>query len=238
MNILLESDISYHTIEAAIVFEDSRFLVVNKPAGLASHGGSGKSAGLIEIMRILRPRSKFLQLAHRLDKATSGCLIMAKRSSALRAFQQQQQMGKVDKTYLALLDGVWLGGQRKINAPLLKVEDARGARRVRVDAKGKASLSWFTPVQKFNQASLLRVALRTGRTHQIRVHAQSMDQPILGDEIYGNHQRNIAMRDLGLQRMFLHAERLRFSLPEVGAFEFLAPVPQDLTDVLGKLQRI
>ena len=236
------SDLKTETKEAqltqlanAILFEDSRFVVINKPSGLAVHGGSGKSFGVIEGLRALRPNAPYLELAHRLDKDTSGCLLIAKRRSALRAFQKQQEQGGVHKFYLALVKGKWIGGKRKIVAPLLKTEYKSGERKVLVDDLGKYAVSLFTPVKVFNHASLMRIKIITGRTHQIRVHAEHIAHPLAGDSKYGNEDFNRLMVESYLQRLFLHAETLHFTLPELLTYDFQAPLPAELEDVLTRL---
>jgi 23S rRNA pseudouridine955/2504/2580 synthase len=233
-----ESEELLQHLQDAILFEDSRFLIINKPSGMASHGGSGVSFGVIEGLRALRPDAPYLELAHRLDRDTSGCLVIAKRRSALRAFQKQQRDRQVTKCYLTLVKGQWKGGKRKINAPLLKSEPKPGERIVRVDPQGKHSISLFTPVQKFTQATLMRVKLITGRTHQIRVHALHSGHPIAGDAKYGDVSFNREMAAIGLQRLYLHAESICFTLPEVGEYDVQAPLDSSLELPLTKLDKI
>ena len=222
-------------LQEAILFEDSRFLVLNKPSGMAVHGGSGLSHGVIECLRALRPDAPYLELAHRLDRDTSGCLVVAKRRSALRAFQKQQQDRRVIKCYLALVKGKWAGGNRKINAALMKEEPKTGERVVRVHPQGKKAVSLFSPLQRFEQASLMRVQLITGRTHQIRVHARHSGHPIAGDAKYGDVGFNRDMAELGLDRLYLHAELIRFTLPEVGGYDIRAPLDPALEGLLARL---
>ncbi len=205
---------------------------------MAVHGGSGVSYGVIEGIRALRPDAPYLELAHRLDRDTSGCLVIAKRRSALRAFQKQQQARQVTKCYLALVKGEWQGGKRKINAPLLKSELKSGERIVRVDPKGKHAISLFTPVQKYKQATLMRVKLITGRTHQIRVHALHTGHPIAGDTKYGDESFNREMSALGLERLYLHAESICFTLPDVGEYDVHAPLDSSIELPLTKLEKI
>jgi len=218
-----------------IVFEDSRFLVLNKPSGMAVHGGSGLSYGAIESLRALRPSAPYLELAHRLDRDTSGCLLVAKRRSALRAFHKQQQQGHVQKHYLALVKGQWQGGHRKIKAALKTEEIKQGGRFVCIDSNGKYAVSFFSPLQRFEEATLMRVKLMTGRTHQIRVHAQHSGHVIAGDAKYGERLFNQAMEKIGLQRLFLHSESMRFTLPDVGAYEVQTPFETALEDILAQL---
>jgi len=225
-------------LQKSIVFEDSRFLIINKPSGIAVHGGSGVSYGVIEGLRTLRPDAPYLELAHRLDRDTSGCLVVAKRRSALRAFHKLQQNRQVTKCYLTLLKGHWQGGKRKVNAPLLKTELKSGERVVCVESEGKHAISLFTPVQKFAQATLMRVKLITGRTHQVRVHARHTGHPIAGDEKYGDNAFNREMAVMGLERLYLHAESICFTLPDVGTYDIQAPLDLSLEKLLTKLDKL
>jgi 23S rRNA pseudouridine955/2504/2580 synthase len=233
-----KSEEALQHLKDATLFEDSRFLIINKPSGMAVHGGSGVSYGVIEGMRALRPDAPYLELAHRLDRDTSGCLVIAKRQSALRAFQKQQQEKQVTKCYLTLLKGRWQGGKRKISAPLLKSELKSGERVVRVDPEGKHAISLFTPVQKFTQATLMRVKLLTGRTHQIRVHALHTGHPIAGDSKYGDALFNLEMSELGLERLYLHAETISLTLPDVRTYDNQATLDSSLEEPLTKLEKI
>jgi len=223
---------SIEALAQATIFEDARFLVLNKPAGMAVHGVHEDSLGVIESVRKLRPDAPYLELAHRLDKDTSGCLVIAKRKSALRAFQKQQESRGVDKFYLALIKGTWKGGFRKVDAPLLKKELQSGGWHVIVDSKGKRAVSYFSPVKQFEYATLVRIKIITGRTHQIRVHAKHIGQPIVGDNKYGDEAINADMQKLGLNRLFLHAESIQFTLPEIGEYNIQAPLPAELSEML------
>ncbi|MDH3355530.1 MAG: RluA family pseudouridine synthase, partial [Chromatiales bacterium] len=225
-------------LQQSIIFEDSRFLILNKPSGMAVHGGSGLSYGVIEGLRALRPDAPYLELAHRLDRETSGCLVIAKRRSALRGFQILQQESGVDKHYLTLLKGEWQGGRKKIDVPLMKNEVRSGERVVRVNPEGKRAISIFTPIESFNDATLMRVKLLTGRTHQIRVHAQHSGHPIAGDPKYGDEPFNREMAKIGLKRLFLHAESIRFTLPEVMTYDITAPLDPRLEETLKRLDKI
>jgi len=225
-------------LQSSVLFEDSRFLIINKPSGMAAHGGSGVSYGVIEGLRALRPDAPYLELAHRLDRDTSGCLVIAKRRSALRAFQKLQQDMQVTKCYITLLKGEWQGGKRKINAPLLKTNLKSGERIVRVDSAGKHAISLFTPIQKFRQATLMRIKLITGRTHQIRVHALQTGHPIAGDSNYGDASFNREMAAFGLDRLYLHAESICFTLPDVNRYDIQAPLDSSLEAPLTKLDRV
>ena len=216
-------------LEQRIVSEDDRLIVVDKPAGLAVHGGSGVELGLIEAFRSLRPKAKALELVHRLDRATSGCLMIAKRRSALRRLHGLMRDGAVTKRYLALVQGNWQHGDVEIGTPL-KIARGNAAQRVRADASGKPALTRFALVEHFGTfASLLEVTLATGRTHQIRVHAASTGHPVAGDERYGNREFNAACRERGLRRMFLHAQLIEFVWPDNDQeFVASAPLPDEL----------
>ena len=224
-------------LDAAILYEDSRILVVNKPAGVAVHGGSGVKYGIIEALRALRPTQPYLELVHRLDRDTSGCLLIAKKRSALRRLHELLRGTGIDKRYLALVKGRWQGGRRVVDAPLRKNVLRSGERQVRVDETGKAARSIFRPISVGEQASLVEVQLETGRTHQIRVHAASIGHPVAGDEKYGEARFNRQMRAAGLERLFLHARSLRFQLAEGELpIEVEAPLDDDLRRVLDKLE--
>lgn len=225
-------------LEQNIIYEDERLLVLNKPSGMAVHGGSGISFGVIEGLRVLRPGAPFLELAHRLDRDTSGCLVIAKRRSALRSFHDLLRANKLDKHYLALVRGQWRMGRKGIDAPLRKNTLRSGERIVRVSEEGKPSLSIFEPVTIYTEASLVRVKLVTGRTHQVRVHAQFAGHPIAGDEKYGDAAFNRRMAELGLRRLFLHASELRFQLPGNSPITVHAPLGSELEQLLSKLEKL
>lgn len=219
-----------------ILHEDADILVINKPAGLAVHAGSGVSVGLIEALRGLRPEAAFLELAHRLDRDTSGCLLLAKTRPALMALHRLLRDGKMEKHYLALVAGAWRGGTREVSASLEKNRPRSGERMVEVSETGRESVSVFTPHRRFGTASLMEIRLLTGRTHQARVHAAHVGHPIAGDDKYGDHEFNRRLRRLGLKRLFLHAQRLRFAHPVSGdKMEVEAPLPAELTDLLERL---
>jgi 23S rRNA pseudouridine955/2504/2580 synthase len=221
-------------IESAVLSEDRDFLVIDKPAGIASHGGSGVSFGAIELLRAARPRDT-LELAHRLDRDTSGVLVFAKKRSALAALQAEIREGRVEKRYLALLAGRLPQKRLTVDAPLRKSVLQGGERMVRVDDEGKASRSRFIEVERFPSSTLAEIAIETGRTHQIRVHAAHIGHPVAGDEKYGEREFNRAMREIGLKRLFLHAARFEFSIGE-RSFSFSAPLPRDLGAVVDALQ--
>ena len=220
-------------VEAAILAENRDFIVIDKPSGVASHGGSGVSFGAIELMRAARP-NETLELVHRLDRDTSGVLVLAKRRSALTALQAEIRAGRVEKRYLALLAGALPQGRLPVDAPLLKSVLQGGERMVRVDEAGKASRSRFAEVERFGDATLAEVAIETGRTHQIRVHSAHIGHPVAGDDKYGDKAFNAAMRKAGLKRLFLHAARFEFSIGE-GSYAFSAPLPAELKAVLDAL---
>lgn len=223
-------------VRAAIVHEDERVLVLNKPAGLAVHGGSGLAFGAIEALRALRP-SESLELAHRLDRDTSGCLLVARTRPVLRMLHALLREGEVEKHYTALVAGRWRLGRKTIDAPVLTNARQGGERVVRVHAEGKIAISVFSPQQHFRDlATRMDVAIQTGRTHQIRVHAAFAGHPIAGDEKYGDRDCNARLRELGLRRMFLHAASVAFLWPDTKSrFEVSAELPADLVTLLAKL---
>lgn len=197
-----------------ILYEDERFVLLNKPAGWAVHGGSGIKLGVVESLRQLLPHGQHLELAHRLDRETSGCLLLAKRRSALKQVQEQLRAGNWKKEYLALLAGAWGdGGSRTVQAPLQKNILSSGERVVRVSEQGKPASTIFTPLQQGENWTLVSVKLITGRTHQIRVHAAHIGHPVAGDERYGDKAFNHWCKAAGLQRMFLHAYKVQVKLP-------------------------
>jgi len=224
-------------IGGAVIHEDDDLLVLNKPSGVAAHGGSGISLGAIETLRALRPDAPFLELVHRLDRETSGCLVIAKRRPALRALHAVWRDRAVDKRYLLLVQGRWRGGGRHVDAPLARNRLRGGERMVRVADDGLASRTAFTPRERFAEMTLLEARPTTGRTHQIRVHAALLGHPLAGDAKYGNETFNKAMRKHGLRRLFLHAARLRLTLPGKAPLEVEAPLAPDLQAVLDELRR-
>ena len=224
-------------LESCILYECDAFLVINKPAGIPVHGGTAVHFGLIDALRVLRPARTELGLVHRLDKDTSGCLIVAKDRGVLRAFHRLFLHHDIEKEYTALVDGHWdKPSCYHVDAPLLKGRLSSGEHRVRVDNAGKLSHTAFRLVKRFDGASLLRVQLLSGRTHQIRVHAAHMGHPIAQDAKYGEAVFNRRMRVLGLRRIFLHASRLRFISPVTGrACVVEAPLSGHLCQCLNKL---
>jgi 23S rRNA pseudouridine955/2504/2580 synthase len=224
-------------LEAAILFEDARVLVLNKPAGLAVHGGSGLAYGVIEVLRALRPAERQLELAHRLDRETSGCLLISKRHSALRSLHELIRQNRVDKRYLALLAGSWRKGKQIVKVALRKNTLAGGERIVRVDTTGKPAETHFHRLLRTRKATLVEAELITGRTHQIRVHSAWLGSPILGDEKYGDRVANQWAKQMGLRRLFLHAHCVRFRWPgEKQSLEVVAPMPDSLERFLTTLK--
>ena len=223
------------TVERAIFHEDERFLALDKPAGLAVHGGSGLSFGLIEALRAARP-AETLELAHRLDRDTSGILLVARRPSSLRVLHALLREGAVEKRYLVLVRGRWELGHKLIDVPLRTDTRVGGERTVRAHASGKPARTEFRLIEQFGaRASLLDATLHTGRTHQIRVHAAHCGHPVAGDPKYGDAAFNTGLRELGLTRMFLHAHSCSFSWPGGGEVSLSAPLPAALKSVLDAL---
>ncbi|WP_417567059.1 23S rRNA pseudouridine(955/2504/2580) synthase RluC [Marinobacter sp.] len=224
-------------IEAAVIFENEQMLVVNKPSGIAVHGGSGLSFGLIEVLRSARPTAKFLELVHRLDRDTSGLVMVAKKRSALRYLQDELRQKRIRKHYHALVVGDWQAGVDRVDAPLLRYEMPNGERRVRVDETGKASLTTFRCLRRYQGYSLVEASPITGRTHQIRVHSAWAGHPIAGDDKYMDDVSLKAFRAIGGQRLMLHARALEFTLPVSGeAMRLEAPYDDAFNDVLIKLE--
>ena len=227
--------------ELPVLFEDRDLLIVNKPSGLAAHGGSGVAFGLIERLRAARPDAPFLELAHRLDRDTSGVLILCKSRKALVRLHEMQREGRVEKHYRLLVTGDWVNDRQHVKAPLLKYTLASGERRVRVDVAGLPSHTIFTKIARYGDVSYLDAELKTGRTHQIRVHAQSEGHPLAGDDKYGDYAVNAALAggSLGvpLKRLFLHAYRLSFKHPVTGEnLVVTAELPGELAAVLAALE--
>jgi len=224
------------SIEDAIIHQDEHMLVIGKPSGMAVHGGSGLSFGVIEALRASR-LDETLELAHRLDRDTSGLLLVARTRPALRILHELLRDGQVEKKYLTLVKGSWDLGTKLIDAPLLTHTRVGGERTVKVAANGKPSLTTFAPVDFFGaRATMLDVTLGTGRTHQIRVHAAHTGHPVSGDDKYGDHEHNAAMREMGLERIFLHSQSLSFEWPGSRKnYAFSLPLPLDLAQVLENL---
>jgi 23S rRNA pseudouridine955/2504/2580 synthase len=229
--------------EFRILLEDNHMLVIDKPAGVAVHGGSGVSYGVIEQLRAARPQAKFLELVHRLDRETSGILMLAKKRSALTNLHEQIREGQLDKRYLALVHGDWQNARQHVRLPLFKYTRPDGERRVRVQADGMPSHTVFSLVRKYGSFALLEAELKTGRTHQIRVHLASSGFPIAGDDKYGDFALNRALQKPDatrgtLKRMFLHAYQLTFVHPETGKpVTVKAALPPDCEQFLKSLDK-
>jgi len=221
----------------SILYEDERLLVLDKPSGMAVHGGSGLNYGVIEALRALRPDAPYLELVHRLDRDTSGCLLIAKKRSELRTLHELMRAGAVEKRYLLLVQGDWSQGPWKINEPLRKNQMQGGERIVRVDPDGKTALTHFRFLESYGDASLMEADLKTGRTHQIRVHAAHSGHPLAGDEKYGDTEFNRKLRKLGLKRLFLHAHFIAFGDPErQREIEVSAPLAPELRKLIQQLE--
>jgi len=212
-----------------VVFEDASLIVIDKPSGVAVHGGSGVSFGVIESLRAERPQAKFLELAHRLDRDTSGLLMIAKKRSALVELHRMLRDGEVDKAYLAVVKGSWDRKETELRESLHKYVNAQGERRVSVQEDGKVAITKVKPVKRAAQASLLELRLMTGRTHQIRVHLAHAGHPVLGDDKYGDFPLNRALAKEGVKRLFLHASRLSFQHPlQKEKLSFESKLPEEM----------
>ena len=227
------SDSLSQLLQNAILFEDKGLLAINKPSGLAVHGGSGINTGAIEALRVLYNQP--LELVHRLDRATSGVLLIAKKRSVLKDLHEQLSTHQMEKRYTALVQHTWRKKRHTIDAPL-----AQNSRAVVVDNQGKPSVSHFQPLKNFDQAdfsaSLVEVLIETGRMHQIRAHAKYAGHPLAGDDKYGDTEFNQQVQDKGLNRLFLHAHRLTFTNPSSGELQTIkAPLSEELQDFLERL---
>ena len=228
-------------LHKAVLFEDDVLLILNKPSGLAVHAGSGIRYGVIEALRALRSDLKYIELVHRLDRETSGCLVLAKRASALKVLQadfrqNSSKQTRLHKRYLALAKGRWKHGERRIEKALNTEARKNGERTVCVDANGSYACSIVKPLKTSMLASLIEVTLLTGRTHQVRVHCMAENHPLAGDQRYGDVSFNKEMSERGLRRLFLHASNIEFSHPVSGQkMDFNAPLPNDLDKLVGKL---
>lgn len=221
-----------------ILYEDDHLLILNKPSGTAVHGGSGLSFGVIEGLRALRPEARFLELVHRLDRDTSGVLLVAKKRSALRALHEQLRTKGMQKDYLALVRGQWQSHCKSVQAPLLKNILQSGERIVRVNSEGKPSETLFKVEERFEHATLVKASPVTGRTHQIRVHTQHAGHPIAFDDRYGDREFDRLLAPTGLKRLFLHAHALRFEHPGSGeTMRVEAPLDDELRHCLQVLRQ-
>lgn len=224
-------------VDFPVVYEDAALLVVDKPSGVAVHGGSGVSYGVIESLRAARPQAKFLELAHRLDRDTSGLLVLCKKRSALVELHRMLREGEVDKRYLAVVKGRWARKEAELSDSLHKYVTPQGERRVAVRADGRSAVTRVKPMRIGEAASLLELRLLTGRTHQIRVHLAHAGHPVLGDDKYGDFDLNKVLAKQGVKRLFLHACSIAFPHPLEGkALKLESKLPQDMkrfSDALG-----
>jgi len=229
--------------EFSILHEDAHLLIIDKPSGVAVHGGSGVSYGVIEQLRASRPDAKFLELVHRLDRETSGILMLAKKRSALTNLHEQMRDGLTDKRYLTLIKGEWKNQRQHIKLPLHKYTAADGERRVRVQADGMASHTVFTLLRRYGEFTLLEAELKTGRTHQIRVHLSASGYAMAGDDKYGDFALNRELQKaqgtrIALKRMFLHAHQITFTHPDTGQpMTINAALPKECEQFLNSLPK-
>ena len=222
-------------LKLPIVYEDAELLVVDKPSGVAVHGGSGVSFGVIESLRASRPEARLLELAHRLDRDTSGLLIVAKKRIALVQLHRLLREGEMEKVYLTVAKGHWKGGSRELRESLHKYVDAKGERRVAVHEEGLQAMTRVKPLKRSPRFSFLEVTLLTGRTHQIRVHLAHAGHPVLGDDKYGDFELNHRLEKEGVRRLFLHASRLGFAHPLTGErVDLKAPLPMEMKAFVDK----
>jgi len=225
-------------VERRVLVEDEYLMIIDKPSGLAVHKGSGLGFGLIDVLRQARPNAPYLELVHRLDRETSGCIIIAKQRQILNELHDLIRHNQVKKHYLTLLDGrMNFTGTKAVKTP---IEESRqsGQKVMRVSDKGKMAISYFRPLKKYRDATLAAVELETGRTHQIRVQAAHLGHPVLGDSRYGSHAVNREWKKRGLRRLFLHASEVSFQLPTSGRkYAASAPLERDLNELLEQLPR-
>ncbi len=219
-------------LKSALLYEDEHIIALNKPAGIVVHSGSGRSFGVIEVLRFLRPDDSSLQLVHRIDQATSGCLLLSKTTRGLRQLHQALRSRQVEKHYMALLKGNIGQQECRIDMPLQKNTMLSGERLVQVDAQGKSAVSRFTRMQVFQHSCLVNIVIETGRTHQIRVHSRYMGHVIAGDDKYGDRDFNKILRRAGLKRLFLHASRLELPDYAENGLSIEAPLPTELQEFL------
>ncbi|MFH1604444.1 MAG: RluA family pseudouridine synthase [Pseudomonadota bacterium] len=225
-------------VDLPLLYEDDGLIAANKPAGLAVHGGSGISYGVIEQLRAARPAAKFLELVHRLDRDTSGLLLLAKKRSVLTAMHELMREGRMDKRYLVLVRGQWPAGKQHVKLRLQRFVTGTGERRVSVDDGGRESHTVFDLERACGTYSLLQAQLKTGRTHQIRVHLAHLGFPIVGDDKYGDFELNKRLAKQNIKRMFLHAWKLAFMHPLTGArLKLEAPLPSELEDFIRNLKQ-
>lgn len=223
-------------IGSTLLFEDENLLVINKPSGIAVHAGSGLRFGVIEVMRELRPDDGFLELVHRLDRATSGCLLLAKSRQVLTELHELLREGSVNKTYLALLAGDWQMGTKTVSSYLERSGSQGQIRKTRQTQDGKMAVSEFSPLKRFAGCTLMEVKIFTGRTHQIRVQSADLGHPVLGDDKYGDFALNREYRKQGLKRLFLHAAEIDFQLESSEHhYHFKAELPEELDRLLHQI---
>lgn len=225
-------------IESAVLLEDDNIIAINKPSGLPVHGGSGSPYGLIEAFRQLRPNIPYVELVHRLDKETSGVVLLAKNRKTLNALHElfRQAEHGIEKYYIALVVGKWKGGQQRVNLSLQKASGHR--KKMQVHEEGKHSESIFTPIKHYENATLLKVKILTGRMHQIRTQLAHLGYPIIGDDRYGDFKQNKVFREVGIKRLFLHAEKVKFHLDISGQnYNLEAPLATELQQTLQHLQK-
>ena len=223
-------------LEEQLLYEDKGLWVLNKPSGLAVHGGSGLNFGLIECLRLLHPEDRYMELVHRLDRDTSGCIMIARKPAVLKDLHKQLRDDKVSKRYLALVNGHWSSKRTFVEAPLLKNTVKSGERIVRVNKEGKYARTEFSVVERFEGTTLVEARPVTGRTHQIRVHALQAGHPLLGDDKYGDREADQGARKQGLKRLFLHASSLGFRNAEGRKQVVSAPLDSELEDYLTRLR--
>ncbi len=230
-------------VSQSVIFEDNQLLVLNKPTGIAVHSGSNLKFGVIEMLRQARPEAEMLELVHRLDRETSGCLVIAKTRDALNTLHQnfRDEAHRMQKIYRAVVVGRWQGAEKDINLPLLKNTVRGGERMVEVNPQGKEARSLFMPLEYHDSFSLMEIKIFTGRTHQIRVHAQAAGYPIAGDRKYGDSEINNALKKRGYKRMFLHAYKLSFSLNLQGGsqdYDINAPLDNEWQEIFSPNKKI
>lgn len=229
------ADAEIGRLENRILYQDNRLLVVDKPAGMAVHGGSGVSHGVIETLRAAYPKLRDLSLVHRLDRATSGCLVLAKRRSALRTLHELFRACRVEKNYLALALGDWQYGEQLVDMPLYVQHRRGGQRHVIVSERGKPAQTRIRLSRRYPDFCLLQCQPLTGRTHQIRVHAAATGHPLAGDERYGDEAANAALSRRGMNRLFLHAQSISFPDEHGNEQHFAAPLADELQQFLDKI---
>ncbi|MGZ5103312.1 MAG: 23S rRNA pseudouridine(955/2504/2580) synthase RluC [Usitatibacter sp.] len=233
-----DEDVAAPHFKMPILFEDEALMAIDKPPGIAVHGGSGVAHGVIESLRSMRPQARFLELVHRLDRETSGVLLIAKKRAALVALHEMMRTRAMDKRYLAGVSGRFRNETQRVRLSLAKHVNAAGEKRVSVSREGQEAETVFRLVERGADMSLLEAELLTGRTHQIRVHLAHLGHPVLGDDKYGDFELNKRLRKEGLKRMFLHAAKLSFAHPLTGeALELASPLPADLEKFRARIGR-